>query len=177
VLASHDSVADVFARQLKTGKALTVTTARARRYFLTIEEAVELLLSASSTAERSALFVPDLRRQYLIADLAEFMGQELAPERGQWIQFSSLCPGDKECEQLWSHEERPGVADAYGLVPIFARPWSPGQAAHATAELRAASDAGNLAALIAVLRELVPDYTPSATILRLAEETSPRLAS
>jgi FlaA1/EpsC-like NDP-sugar epimerase len=48
VLASHGSVTEVFARQIASGLPLTVTDPAARRYFLTIAEAVELLLAAAS---------------------------------------------------------------------------------------------------------------------------------
>ena len=63
------------------GHPLTVTDPAARRYFLTIAEAVELLLMAASEPQTPALLVPLLPQPHFIADLARFMARVLTPAR------------------------------------------------------------------------------------------------
>ena len=61
VLASRDSVAEVFARQIAEGGPITVTDPAVRRYFVTMDEAVDLLLLAASDPRHPALVAPHLR--------------------------------------------------------------------------------------------------------------------
>ena len=81
VLASRGSVTEVFARQIAAGLPLTVTDPAARRYFLTIAEAVDLLLTAAAEPRSPALLAPQLPAPHFIADLARFMARSLAPNR------------------------------------------------------------------------------------------------
>jgi FlaA1/EpsC-like NDP-sugar epimerase len=174
VLATRDSVAEVFARNLGAGKPLTVTNPAARRYFLTIEEAVNLLLAASQEPQSSSLLVPSLDRQHFITDLARFMAGALGSGRDVAIGFSSLGPGDKESEELWSGPESVGMASENGLTPVISPPWSENATTRRLEALRAALETGDLSALLGELRQLVPDYTPSQMVLRLAEQHCPR---
>ena len=90
VLASRGSVTGVFARQIAAGGPLTVTDPAARRYFLTIAEAVDLLFAVAEVAHSGALFVPRLHTVHFIADLARFMVETLAPGRDVAIEFTHL---------------------------------------------------------------------------------------
>lgn len=176
VLASSDSVAEVFAQQLGEGKRLSVTDPAARRYFLTIDEAIDLLLAASQMREPSSLFVPALKTQHFIADLARFLAQELADEREPAIEFSRLRPGDKECEAFWSDRETAGPMNSDGFIPVSSPQIEARQLQRALASLRVAHDTRDLPALVMHLKDLVPDYAPSATLSALAE-CSARVAS
>ena len=173
VLGSRGSVADVFARQIATGAPLTVTDPAARRYFLTIAEAVDLLLAATGERNASALFVPQLRATHYIADLARFMARTLAPDRAIPIEFTHLRAGDKEAEALYSPIETPHSPSANGLVPVD----SPRLPAHHLRDLLEAlkdhSESRDLAAAISVLRRLVPDYTPSRALEAVLTKTEP----
>ena len=174
VLASRDSVTEVFARQIAQGGPVTVTDPAARRYFLTLDEAVSLLLAAA-TVEPPALLAPSLTATHFIADLARFMACELAPGRDIAIEFTKPRPGDKETELLWSAGDETLAAGGSGLVSIKSSLQSPQQLDAGLAGLRAALDARDLADALEALRSLVLDYTPSAAVLALARQSSPQV--
>lgn len=165
VLASHGSVAEVFARQIAAGKPLTVTHPSARRYFLTIAEAVDSLVAASG-ASGPALFVPRLRDKHAIADLARFMSVRLAPGCEIPIEFTGLRAGDKLTEELWSAEEivLEGSAD---LLPIETPAPSRGELQSRLERLRGAVRSRDLMTALSSLCELVPDYQPSEALLAM----------
>jgi len=167
VLATRDSVAEVFACQIAAGGPLTVTDPAASRYFLTIDEAVNLLLSAALEPESPALLAPKLPAPRLVADLALFMAQTLAPGSPIPIHITGARPGDKETEHFWSAREtvRPATSDA--LLRIESPSLGAGQIHDLLAELRAALDARDVPAAIARLRRMAPEYTPSSSLLAL----------
>jgi FlaA1/EpsC-like NDP-sugar epimerase len=175
VLASSGSVAEVFARQMAAGEPLTVTDPAARRYFLTLDEAVNLLMSASAEPQPHKLLVPALTSQCFIADLARFMARELAPKREAAIEFTEKRPGDKEFELLWSPSESAKSACAQGLLSIQSSQLEAAVLQRGIAGLRHAFEARDLPALLIHLGCLIPDYIPSATVLRLAARTTVRV--
>lgn len=177
VLASRDSVAEIFARQIAHGDSLTVTDPAARRYFLTLDEAVSLLLTAAVEPDAPCLLAPALPAPHFIADLARYMAQELAPGRAVPLEFSRLRPGDKETEQLWSGQERPRPANCSALLSIQSPILADSTLHTGLARLRAALDLRDLAAALDHMRALVPDYSPSKAILNLAGQCIPRVSS
>jgi O-antigen biosynthesis protein WbqV len=168
VLASSDSVAEVFAEKLTACEPLSVTDPAARRYLLTIEEAVNLLLNASAEPEQNDLLVPDLSAQQFISDLARFMARELVPVHQAQIEFTRPRPGDKEFEEFCSANERVCPANATGLISVISPRIDSDELHCKLAGLHAALSAHNLPALLASLRRLIPDYTPSSAVLDLA---------
>ena len=175
VLASRDSVAEIFARQIEKGGPLTVTDPAARRYFLTVDEAVNLLLSAALYAEPAAVLAPSLPAPHYVVDLARFMALALRPECEIPIHFTGSRPGDKETERLWSSSDRAVATSFADLVSIeTARP-TKAPFEQSLARLRAALDARAPAAALDALQALVPDYTPSATVLELARRSRMRV--
>jgi FlaA1/EpsC-like NDP-sugar epimerase len=176
ILGSRGSVTEVFAHQIANGFSLTVTDPAARRYFLTISEAVDLLLSASA-AERPALLAPQLPTTHFIADLARFMVRSLTETNDGSIEFTRLRPGDKETEQLWSEYETPHPANASCLLQLDSPSVSQGQLETLLATLCDAVHLRDLSASLEVLRVLVPDYTPSSTVLGLRSTAAPQVSS
>lgn len=176
VLASRGSVAEVFASQIARGGPITVTDPAARRYFLTLDEAVGLLLLAAAHSQPSALLAPVLPSTHFIADLAHFMARELAPDRDIAIQFTEPRPGDKEAELLWSPGDttHPVSADPStesslaAMVSIQSPQLSASQLDAGLVNLRVALDARDLAGALASLQSLVPDYTPSHAVRALS---------
>jgi FlaA1/EpsC-like NDP-sugar epimerase len=181
VLASRDSVAELFAQQIAVGGPITVTDPAARRYFLTLDEAVNLLLIAGALPETSALLAPVLPAPQYVSDLAHFMVRELSPGREIPIDFTAPRPGDKVTEQLWPAADpvkpisldtaREALSDASesAMVDIQTHQLQPEKLALGLDNLRAALDARNLAAALVHLCTLVPDYTPSQTVLALSK--------
>jgi FlaA1/EpsC-like NDP-sugar epimerase len=165
VLGSRGSVTEVFARQIASGLPLTVTDPAACRYFLTIAEAVELLLTAASELQTPALLVPLLPQPHFIAHLARFMATALAPDRESTIEFTHLRPGDKESEQLWSDSETPQPESASSLIGLHSPLPARSRLQALLATLRQAAQSRDLSPALAALRILVPDYTPSHAVL------------
>ena len=176
VLASRDSVAEVFARQIAAGGPLTVTDPAARRYFLTIDEAVEPAARRRRRARAPLLLAPALPAPHFIADLARFMARALAPRREIPIDFTHPRPGDKEVEKLWSSAESARPASLSGLLSIQSPLAAGGRLQSELAALRAALDARDLPAALAALRALVPGYAPSPAILSFPAQTGQRVA-
>jgi FlaA1/EpsC-like NDP-sugar epimerase len=171
VLASRDSVAELFARQISVRAPLTVTDPAARRYFLTIEEAVNLLLAAA-VMQSPALLVPDLPAPQYIADLAKYLAHALAPDREVPIKFTHLRPGDKESEQLWSSTESCRPSMMAGLLSIDSPVLSKSQLHSKLSELRSALDARDISAALECFLALVPDYSPSCVVLALRSQAA-----
>lgn len=168
VLATRDSVSEVFAKQIAEGRALTVTDPAARRYFLTIDEAVNMLLIAATAPGPPLLLAPELSAPHYITDLAHFMAHTLGNDGTVEIDFIGQRPGDKEVEHLWSEAESPRPARENGLLSIPPPPLPDGAMEEAFAELRTALLARDLNATLAELAVFVPDYTPSSKVLELA---------
>jgi FlaA1/EpsC-like NDP-sugar epimerase len=177
VLGSSGSVAEVFAGELAKGEPMTVTDPLARRYFLTIEEAVNLLIAASAEQAPEDLLAPALAAQQSITDLASFMAQELHPGRRVSIEFTRPRPGDKECEKLWSACESASPTDGRGLMMIASPRIESSVLRKEISGLRAAVNASDLPALLAGMQHLVPDYAPSATVLTLSARSAEPILS
>lgn len=174
VLATRDSVSETFAHQIEAGKPLTVTDPAARRYFLTIDEAVNMLLIAAAESGPPLLLAPELAAPHFITDLAQFLAQTLAPERTIEIDFTGRRPGDKETELLWSDTEKPRPAKHLGLLSIDSPILPDGALESALDDLRGAVHARDLPAALSHLQTLVPDYVASPAVQAL---TNHRVAS
>src|SRR6185437_793953 len=146
VLGSTGSVVPLFQRQLAAGGPLTVTHPEIQRFFMTVREAVELVLQASALAmkggeERGKIFVLDMGEPVKIVDLARQMIRLAGkrPDRDVKIEFVGLRPGEKLHEELF-HEQEP-------LVPT-----------QALDELAEHAHEGRTDRVLVVLRNLVPEY-------------------
>lgn len=136
------------------------------RYFMTIHEAVELVLQASAIGLADAgwlgkIFVLDMGAPVRIADLARQMIR-LAGLRVEdvGIEFTGLRPGEKLFEEIFHGAEPPLRTRHDGLLVAAPRPVDAGFLADAFDDLMAAGKAGDEAAALAVLRRLVPEYQP-----------------
>ena len=108
VLDSSGSVVPLFKEQIKAGGPITVTDAEILRYFMTIPEAVELVIQAGAMGQGGDVFVLDMGEPVRIVDLAKKMirlsgltvKDEFDPDGDIEIEFTGLRPGEKLYEEL-----------------------------------------------------------------------------
>ena len=171
VLGSNGSVLPLFQQQLARGGPLTVTHPDAKRYFMTIPEAVQLVLQASTMGKGGEIFVLDMGSPVKIADLAKNLIRlsGLIPDQDIKIKYTGLRPGEKLFEELKLNGE--------GLKPtchekIWVLDGGTVSFSHVTRwleDLSALAESKNVHGLVRKLQEIVPEYMPSVELAGLSQ--------
>ncbi len=165
VLASNGSVVPKFKAQIEAGGPVTVTHPDMVRYFMTIREACDLVITAAShalgpTRAAASVYVLNMGQPIKIVDLAERMIRlsGLEPGRDVDIVFTGIRPGERLNEILFAREEPSGDIGIAGVVA--ASPVCPSiEAVHEwVAKIRRGLELSERAAIVGVLREAVPDF-------------------
>jgi FlaA1/EpsC-like NDP-sugar epimerase len=107
VLGSRGSVIPIFQEQIESGDPVTITHPDVERYFMTIQEAVQLVLQASAIGSNNEVFILEMgepiKVQELAAELIQLSGLEV--DQDIQITFTGLRPGEKITEKLFSEKE------------------------------------------------------------------------
>jgi FlaA1/EpsC-like NDP-sugar epimerase len=179
VLGSQGSVVPTFARQIKAGGPVTVTHPDMRRFFMTIPEAVQLVLQAGALGCGGELFMLDMGEPVKVLDLARDMIRLSGLQEGTdiEIEFSGIRPGEKLYEEMFfSHE----VAEATGHPKILRAKSGIEQYSGDDAIdqlIQMAKNGADSKVLRGVLRRMVPDFAERITIMSDAREDRPARAS
>lgn len=172
VLGSTGSVVPLFQKQLAAGGPLTVTHPDMTRYFMTVREAVELVLQAATTAldetaeTKGKLFVLDMGEPVRILELAQQMIRlaGLTPEKDVAIAFTGPRPGEKLSEELFHNGEELVASSAQGLFLAAPRVSDAGVLSAALDRLETVARKRDRAGALRRLGELVPEYRPEAAV-------------
>jgi FlaA1/EpsC-like NDP-sugar epimerase len=162
VLGSRGSVVQTFRRQLAQGGPLTITDPAMTRYFMTIPEAVQLVLQALQLGRPGDLFMLDMGRPVRILDLAHDMIRLSGLQEGRDVQItiSGRRPGEKLHEELQRSDEQ-FVATSHPAIAVAAgRPTTVLPDARQVSELRRLALIGDERRLRAALQRIVPEYCP-----------------
>ncbi|MCO6390178.1 polysaccharide biosynthesis protein [Aliihoeflea aestuarii] len=165
VLGSNGSVVPRFTEQIQAGGPVTVTHPNVVRYFMTIPEAVRLVLNASAQAvdrieARGEIMVLDMGSPVRIVDLAERMIQlaGLKPGVDIEIAFTGLRAGEKLFEELFDPSEIQSNGPIDGYVIAKPRVMDGDRFLSAVVDLRAVVEAEDAASAISIVRQIVPEY-------------------
>jgi FlaA1/EpsC-like NDP-sugar epimerase len=174
VLGSTGSVVPLFQRQLARGGPLTVTHPDMQRYFMTVREAVGLVLQASVVGAGEAngaflrdggVFVLDMGEPVKIVDLARQMIRlaGLRPDVDVPVRFTGLRPGEKLFEEMFHGREPPAPTEYPGLLMAKPRTADAAIVGRAIEEIAAACRAGQQRQALGLLSRMVPEFEHNAT--------------
>ncbi|MFV9504447.1 MAG: polysaccharide biosynthesis protein [Oscillochloridaceae bacterium umkhey_bin13] len=164
VLGSRGSVVLSFKRQIAEGGPVTVTHPEMQRYFMTIPEAVQLVLQAAVLGKQGEIFMLEMGKPVKVVDLAHDMIRLSGLEEGRDIDivYTGMRPGEKLFEELFaagehyqatSHAKIFVAAEASGCVPAKLNP--------ALVRLANGVQHQDEADLLRVMQSLVPEYDPT----------------
>jgi FlaA1/EpsC-like NDP-sugar epimerase len=172
VLGSSGSVVPIFRRQIAAGGPVTVTHREMTRYFMTIPEAVQLVIRSGSLVQGGEVFVLEMGEPVKIIELAHDMIRlsGLEPDRDIAIEVIGPRPGEKLHEELFNPYERPQPTPAQKILRAQHPPLDPAweketfdQVGWLVLDGDAAALAAKVSALAAV-RQVPPVFDPSAVV-------------
>jgi FlaA1/EpsC-like NDP-sugar epimerase len=164
VLGSRGSVVPLFQKQIARGGPVTVTHPDMRRFFMTIPEAVQLVIQAAALGSGGEIFVLQMGEQIRIAELAQQLIRlsGLEPGRDVDVVFTQPRPGEKLSEELFAAGERPHpTRHDKILVAQGNNHWSSAALAAHLDELQRLTAIAQDGRIVAKLQEIVPEYRPT----------------
>lgn len=162
VLGSSGSVVPIFKRQIENGGPVTVTHPDVTRFFMTIPEAVGLVMQASVLGQGGEIFVLDMGQPIKIVDLARQMIELSGFRVGEDIEikFIGLKPGEKLYEELQHRDEQHEATEHPRIMRFVCCVNAQEASTRAIVELESRLYQISSNEIKGVLRKIVPEYTP-----------------
>jgi FlaA1/EpsC-like NDP-sugar epimerase len=177
VLGSRGSVVLTFKKQIAAGGPVTVSDPQMRRYFMTIPEAVQLVLQAAVLGKGGEVFTLDMGEPVMIVDLARDLIELSGFEVGRDIEiiYTGIRPGEKLYEELFiagenykrTHHEKILIAQNASSSQFVPREFP-----ELISRLQMAAAKDDAAAIRQALKALIPEYTPEGEVAAAAAATS-----
>jgi FlaA1/EpsC-like NDP-sugar epimerase len=160
VLGSNGSVVPLFKKQIAAGGPVTVTHPEIERYFMTIPEAVQLVIQAGAMGKGGEVFVLDMGQPVKIVDLARDMirlsGKQLDTEIR--IEFTGLRKGEKLCEELLTAEEGINATKHSQIFVVKGRHAGLDQLPKLLPLLKRAAEDGGEGKVVAAIKKVIPNF-------------------
>ena len=160
VIGSEGSVVPLFLWQMSKGMPVTVTDARATRYFMLISEAAKLIIQAGVSGEGGEIFFLDMGEPVRIMSLAQNLIRlsGSVPDREVPIVISGLRPGEKLREDLALEREELFSTEHEKIFKVRSRPFEHGEFRRDLETLRRLADERDKEGLQAFIREITDKY-------------------
>lgn len=157
VLGSRGSVVPLFEKQIAAGGPVTITHPEMTRFFMTIPEAVQLVLQAGSQAEGGEVFLFDMGKPVKIKDMAYDLIQlhGLKPDKDIKLVYTGLRPGEKLYEELLTSEE--GTSSTRH-EKIFKARINPLDADELSRDLEILADSRDTMVILQTIKRMIPTY-------------------
>ncbi|MCD4691442.1 MAG: polysaccharide biosynthesis protein [Calditrichales bacterium] len=173
VLNSFGSVIPLFQKQIARGGPVTITHADMKRFFMTIPEAVVLILQAAKMSRGNEIYVLDMGEQISLMNIArrliKLSGFE--PEKDIAIEITGTRPGEKIEEELWNKGEVPVTTDHYKILMAMGSHFNHWDKMSKNIEdLDNFSKTGNIRAIYERFQEIIPEYVPDLSVHNLEED-------
>ena len=162
VLGSSGSVIQIFKRQLDEGGPLTVTDPEASRFFMTVREAVGLILQSATQGSGGEIFVLDMGEPIKIINIARHMIALSGYEEGKdiEIEITGLKPGEKLREEVQHLSETLQPTDHPQVMRFVVHEKNSASIDLICEELKAARSSNDSAHIKRTIQKYVPEYTP-----------------
>lgn len=172
VLGSNGSVVPRFRAQIDSGGPITVTHPDITRYFMTIPEAVELVLEAASIGKGGEIFVFDMGEAVKILDLAVNMIKlaGLSPYQDIPIVFTGLRPGEKLYEELLNKEEETMPTHHEKIKVARVKLYTLCDVEQNLAKLWEAKCSGNELQMVSLIKKIIPEYRSNNSVFEKLDQ-------
>jgi FlaA1/EpsC-like NDP-sugar epimerase len=172
VLGSNGSVIPLFQEQIRKNQPITITHPEMTRFFMTISEAVSLVLQAFAIGRDGDILVLDMGKPVRVADLAKTLVQ-LSGKSHHEFKFIGLRPGEKLSEELFYPEERvfPSACEKIARTEGIELAWA--ALKRGLDALHVAMSLGERESIMAHLKQIVPQFTYAGCEQAASAETIP----